>query len=92
MSGKTEKETVKTFALIDSRAGGEFIDQNYARNSGLDMQQLEKPLKVFNIDRTSNSWRKNEHKNEQKKEQKKPYNNSRCFTFTKKDPNMMDID
>jgi len=54
ISGKTEKEIVETLALIDSRAGGEFIDQNYARNSGLDIQQLEKPLKVFNVDRTSN--------------------------------------
>jgi len=34
--------------------GGIFIDQNYARNSGLDIQQLEKPLKVFNVDGTSN--------------------------------------
>ena len=54
ISGKTEKETVKTLALIDSGAGGEFIDQNYAKNSGLDIQQLEKPLKVFNVDGTSN--------------------------------------
>jgi len=54
ISGKTEKEIVETLALIDSGAGGEFIDQNYARNSGLDIQQLEKPLKVFNVDGTSN--------------------------------------
>jgi len=54
ISGKTEKETVETLALIDSGAGGEFIDQNYAKNSGLEIQQLEKPLKVFNVDGTSN--------------------------------------
>ena len=54
ISGKTEKETIETLALIDSGAGGEFIDQNYAKNSGLDIQQLEKPLKVFNVDGTSN--------------------------------------
>jgi len=53
ISGKTEKETVKTLALIDSRAREEFIDQNYAKNSGLDIQQLEKLLKVFNVDGTS---------------------------------------
>jgi len=45
-----------------------------------------------NKQETSNSWRKNEQKTEQKKEQKKPNNISRCFTFTKKDPNAMDID
>jgi len=45
-----------------------------------------------NKQETSNSWRKNKQKTEQKKEQKKPDNNSRCFTFTKKDPNAMDID
>ena len=39
---KRENETVKTLALIDSRAGGTFIDQNYARNIGLTPQKLEK--------------------------------------------------
>jgi len=54
ISGKTENETIKTLVLINSGAGGELIDQIYARNSGLDIQQLEKPLKVFNVDGTSN--------------------------------------
>jgi len=54
ISRKTEKETIETLALIDSGAGGELFDQNYARNSGLDIQQLEKLLKVFNVDGTSN--------------------------------------
>jgi len=54
ISGKTEDETVETLALIDSGDGGIFINQNYARNSGLEIQQLEKPLKVFNVDGTSN--------------------------------------
>jgi len=45
-----------------------------------------------NKQETSNSWMKNEQKTEPKKEQKKTDNNSRCFTFTKKDPNAMDID
>jgi len=52
--GKTENKIVETLALIDNGAGGVFIDQNYARNSGLDIQQLEKLLKVCNIDGTSN--------------------------------------
>jgi len=45
-----------------------------------------------NKQETFNNWRKNKQKTEQKKEQKKPDNNSRCFTFTKKDLNTMDID
>ena len=53
ISGKTENKTIETLALIDSGARGEFIDQNYARNSGIDIQQVEKPLKVFNVDGTS---------------------------------------
>ena len=52
ISGKTEKENVDTPGLIDSRAGGKFIDQNYARKSGFRIQQLEQPLKAFNIDGT----------------------------------------
>jgi len=39
---------------LDSRAGGKFIDQNYARKSGFKIQQLEKPLKAFNVDGTEN--------------------------------------
>jgi len=45
-----------------------------------------------NKQETSNSWRRNEQKTEPKKEQKKSDNNSRRFTFTKKDLNAMDID
>ena len=40
-------EKVKTLGLIDSGAGGEFIDQNYARNSGFKIQKLEEPLQPF---------------------------------------------
>ena len=43
------------------------------------------------INKKPNSWRRNEQKTEPKKEQKKSDNNSRRFTFTKKDPNTMDI-
>jgi len=65
ISGKTKKETVETLALIDSGAGGEFIDQNYAKNSGLDIQQLEKrsksltlmePLTNKELSNTSYNW------------------------------------
>jgi len=54
ISGKTEKENVDTPGLLDSGAGGKFIDQNYARKSGFKIQRLEQPLKAFNVDGTEN--------------------------------------
>jgi len=54
ISGKTEKENVDTPVLLDSGAGGKFIDQNYARKSGFKIQQLEQPLKAFNVDGMEN--------------------------------------
>ena len=51
--GQSNKN-VETLGLIDSGAGGEFIDQNYARNSGFKIQELEEPLKAMNVDGTEN--------------------------------------
>jgi hypothetical protein len=44
------KQTVKT--LIDSGAGGLFIDQNYAKN--FDINYLDKLVKAYNVDRMEN--------------------------------------
>jgi hypothetical protein len=44
------KQTVKT--LIDSGAGGLFIDQNYAKN--FDINYLDEPVKAYNMDGTEN--------------------------------------
>jgi Reverse transcriptase (RNA-dependent DNA polymerase) len=46
----SSKQTVKT--LIDSSAGGLFIDQNYAKN--FDINYLSKPVKAYNVDGTEN--------------------------------------
>jgi hypothetical protein len=46
----SSKQTVET--LIDSGAGGLFIDQNYAKN--FDINQLDKPVKAYNVDGTEN--------------------------------------
>ena len=51
---KNRKEIVETLALIDSGAGGQFIDQNYAKNAGFNIQPLDKPLKALNVDGTEN--------------------------------------
>ena len=57
ISGKFEKENVDTPGLLDSGAGGNFIDQNYARKPGFKIQQLEQLLKAFNVDGTENKCR-----------------------------------
>ena len=41
---KTETETIETHALLDSGAGGKFIDQNYAKTLGQPLKNLEKPI------------------------------------------------
>ena len=51
---KTETETVETHALLDSEAGGKFIDQNYAKTLGQPLENLEKPIPAINVDGTLN--------------------------------------
>jgi hypothetical protein len=46
----SSKQTVET--LIDSGAGGLFIDQNYAKK--LDINYLDKPVKAYNVDGMKN--------------------------------------
>ena len=48
------KKNVETLALIDSRAGGKFINQNFATKEKLEMKDLENPLVVYNVDGTLN--------------------------------------
>ena len=45
-------QNIKTLALIDSGAGGKFINQNYARKLGVKIQKLEQPLIAQNVDGT----------------------------------------
>ena len=51
---KTESETVETNALLDSRAGGKFIDQNYIKTLNLPLETLDKPIPAINVDGTLN--------------------------------------
>jgi Reverse transcriptase (RNA-dependent DNA polymerase) len=48
----SSKQIVET--LIDSSAGGMFIDQNFAKN--FKINYLDKPVKAYNVDRTENKW------------------------------------
>ena len=53
------EETVETPALIDSGAGGKFIDQNFAKQ--FTIHKLDKPLKAYNVDGTENKRGKIRH-------------------------------
>ena len=50
----TEERSIETLGLIDSGAGGKFIDQNYAKRMGFKTHKLEKPLQAYNVDGTEN--------------------------------------
>ena len=52
----TEERSIKTLGLIDSGAGGKFINQNYAKRMGYKTHKLEKPLQSYNMDGTENKW------------------------------------
>jgi len=41
-------------SLIDSGAGGKFIDQNFAKAQGFELTLLAEPIWVFNVDGTLN--------------------------------------
>ena len=47
-------KNVETLGLINSGAGGEFIDQNYVKNAGFKTQPLDKPIMARNVDGTEN--------------------------------------
>ena len=49
-----DQKTVKTKALLDTGAGGKFINQNFVRNQKIKTKNLEHPIEVFNVDGTPN--------------------------------------
>ena len=51
---ESEGKIIETLGLIDSGAGGKFIDQNFAKEEKLETKDLEKPLVVYNVDGTLN--------------------------------------
>ena len=56
-----ENQTIETLGLIDSGAGGKFIDQNFARQHKFKIQPLDKPIVVQNVDGTENKQGKITH-------------------------------
>ena len=51
---QSEHKTVETLALIDSGAGGQFIDQKFVQKHRLPTQDLEQPITAYNVDGTLN--------------------------------------
>jgi hypothetical protein len=49
-----KNELIETRPLVDSEAGGIFMDQNYARKHGFNLMKLEYPIMARNVDRTEN--------------------------------------
>ena len=48
------KETTETSALLDSGAGGIFIDKNHAQKMNYKLTEMEKLVKAYNINGTEN--------------------------------------
>ena len=53
-SGTDTYKIVKALALVDSGAGGKFIDQAYVWKLGMKTQKLEQSLIAQNVDGTPN--------------------------------------
>jgi Retroviral aspartyl protease len=49
-----KNELIKTRLLVDSGAGGAFMDQNYAWKQGFNLTKLEYPIMAQNMDGTKN--------------------------------------
>ena len=51
---KSGNKNVETKALLDTGAGGKFIDQNFVLWNNIRMYKLAKPITVYNVDGTEN--------------------------------------
>jgi Retroviral aspartyl protease len=49
-----QKKIVEATTLLDTGAGGKFIDQNFVRNQKIERKELKYPIEVFNVDGTPN--------------------------------------
>ena len=48
------QKTIETTTLLDTGAGGRFIDQNFVQNQRIKTKDLEHPIELFNVDETPN--------------------------------------
>ena len=54
ISHNEKDKTIETKPLLDCRAGGIFINQNFARKHGLRLTKLDNLIKARNVDGTEN--------------------------------------
>jgi gag-polyprotein putative aspartyl protease len=54
MAGSDRRKVIKTEALLDSGAGGTFMNQDFAEKNGLELLPLEQPILAKNVDGTPN--------------------------------------
>jgi Retroviral aspartyl protease len=56
MTGESlgQKKIVEATTLLDTGAGGKFIDQNFVWNQKIETKELKYPIEVFNVDGTPN--------------------------------------
>jgi hypothetical protein len=52
ISGKSlgQQKSIETTTLLDTGAGGKFIDQNFIQNQKIETKQLKYLIEVFNVD------------------------------------------
>ena len=53
-SEKQKEIEIVDEGFLDCGATGKFIDQNYTQRQGLELEKLEEPIKVYNVDGTLN--------------------------------------
>ena len=49
-----DREPVELYALLDSGAGGLFIDEEFAKKNNFTLHKLPEPLNAYNVDGTKN--------------------------------------
>jgi hypothetical protein len=49
-----QKKIVETTTLLDTGAGGKFINQNFVRNQKIETKELRYSIEVLNVDGTPN--------------------------------------
>jgi hypothetical protein len=55
LSSEKQKEVeIVEEGFLDCGATGKFIDQNYAKAKGIELEKLDQPIKVYNVDGTPN--------------------------------------
>jgi hypothetical protein len=58
-------ETINLKALLDSEAGGLFIDETFVKNNDFILYELPGSLNIYNVDGTTNKKERSRHMSKQ---------------------------